>query len=151
MALTPRVLALTHEIPTSDSYVCSAAYGHNIRPLACQNLVDTYFPPGDTPLIFSLREPSSSDAVRLPFSVHGTGCTVAVESAGPGAVDDNQVSLTPNQLRGAAEYVIQKCPIDHNGIGGFTTLGLARAKAYVAQWGGYSDTGAFLPSRCRKI
>ncbi len=56
-------------------------------------------------------------------------CTVSIESAGPGkespwerAEQQNYFSIPPDELRGVAGYLIQKCAEEGNGIGGFMTM-----------------------------
>ncbi|KAL8823065.1 MAG: hypothetical protein Q9191_006211 [Dirinaria sp. TL-2023a] len=61
-------------------------------------------------------------------------CTVTVELAGPAASNTNSINLVPDQIRGMAGYVIQRCPgggdMTHNyanfagGLGGYVTSGL---------------------------
>ena len=65
--------------------------------------------------------------------MRGEGCTVSIESAGPNIGNTNYVSVAPNKLRGLAAYVIQKCPVEQNGHGGFVTLGMAYATAFVSE------------------
>ena len=65
-------------------------------------------------------------------------CTVSIESAGPPLSEylqpssgslgrANYFSISPDKLRGAAGYIIQKCAQESGGIGGYVTLYFAAA------------------------
>ena len=56
-------------------------------------------------------------------------CTVAIEIAGPSL--PAYVPLIPYQIRYIANYVINKCVLERNGIGGFMTQGLDRQYRYL--------------------
>ena len=150
MSLEPRVLPLRIHAPVApDSYMCSTVYGQNIIPSVCQNLVDSNWPSGNTPIHIYHQEPAPSNAIVAPYTVRDAGCTVTIEAAGPRTANTNYVAVAPNKLRGLAAYVIQKCPIENNGYGGFVTIGLAHAATFVEAWilsmysSNNSDNGAF--------
>ena len=158
MSLIPRVLPLPIHAPTSpDSHVCSRTYGENIVPLSCQNLVDTHWPSGRTPIHLYREEPSPSNARRLPYTVYDAGCTISIEAAGPNAAHTDFFAVSPNRLRGLAGYVIQKCPVENAGIGGFVTLGMNHAASFITQWStgtdvnGHIDYGVFPRNVSREV
>ena len=138
--LLTRVLPLLVQTPVSpDSYACSYIYGENIIPSACQRLVDSHWPTGNEPMRVYFRDPPGGNYMNLPYTLRGAGCSVSIEYAGPNAGITHYVKISPNELRGLAAYVIQKCPIEHNGIGGFGTVGLDNAVTFVRQWGSSND------------
>lgn len=83
------------------------------------------------------------------------GCTLSIEAAGPGASRTHYVTVYPDMLVTRAEAVIQQCPGEGNGIGGFVTHGFRHAlNEFFAPWGwgegfsGQDVLGTFSPLRC---
>ena len=133
MSLIPRTLPLPIHAPTlPDRYVCAPEYGQRIVPLDCQNVVDINWPKGTTPVHYYFNGPSPSAAQKMPV-VHKQGsCTVSIEPAGPDYLTRHFFSVSPNAMRGLAGYLIEKCPNQHGGVGGFVTLGLSYAQDYIS-------------------
>ena len=136
MSVTPRNLPLRIHAPIlPDNHVCDAVYGQNIIPSVCRHLVNTYLPYGSLPVHIYTQDPSPSNALRVPYTVRGPGCVLSIESAGPMVGEPNYVKVAPMKLRGLAAFVIEKCPVEQNGHGGFVTLGMGHATAFIAGWG----------------
>lgn len=147
--------------PTSPDFVeCDPIYGQNIKPSDCQLAVDIFWPPGNTPIHYYFEDPSPSNAIRLPkYDKQGT-CKVTIEAAGPryGQAHGfpSYLEHRPNELKGLAGYLIERCAHQGGGIGGFVTLGMKAAERYVAgvvnegwedvkDWqDGVSNSGTFL-------
>ena len=146
-----------HRPPYPEHYYCDPAYGQDIVPLDCQMAVDLNWRKGVTPEHYYFREPAASNSVRVPLSDHEGehgksgiyetssnngplgSCTVSIESAGPGkethwvnAESQNYFSISPDELRGIAGFLIQACAQERNGIGGFITMRFSAAGNWLA-------------------
>ena len=136
MSLIPRNLPLPIDAPPApDNFQCNPLYGQNILPSSCQNLVDTHWPSGDTRITLYLDDPAPSNAIRLPFTKSDEWCTVSIEVAGPNTANRHTLAVSPNQLRASAGFLIQKCPVESVGIGGFVSLGIENVQNLVQYWG----------------
>ena len=151
MSLIPRILPLPIHTPVPpDSFICNGIYGQNISPFACQNLVDTQWPSGDDPIPLYLHDPAPSSAIHLPYTVRARKCRVSIEAAGPGAPKQHYLTVSPNQLRSLAGFIIEKCPLERRGLGGFVSFGMVDVQTFVTKWGlptnstDPHDSGAYL-------
>ena len=120
-----------HAPKVPDRWVCSPTYGTNIIPVECDLLVDNLWPTGNTPINYYFRDPTPSNAIRLPKTNIWGSCQMAIEPGGPPTSYPNFLKLRPNEIRGLAGYVIEKCAAEMGGIGGFVTLGFGAAETYV--------------------
>ena len=119
-----------------DFVLCHPVYGTGLSVDACYGAHDQ-FPDGlaSTEYYHLGHEPYC-----LPFSRSSRGCRVSLDVAGfPVAPVGTAI---PNTLKSLAATLIQSCVADHEGLGGFGTIGLNR----LLQWSLNPASNIFVPA-----
>ncbi len=115
--------------PTAPDFAfCSAGYGHGMTRSAAL-WAGGILPYGTTPRVYTVNDPSTpSGLFDIPYYTSFSGVAISVEVAGP--VDIDQIELIPNEIRGMAGWLANRCT-GSRGVGGFVTRGIQGIVDYV--------------------
>ncbi|MCJ1452444.1 hypothetical protein MMC28_002787 [Mycoblastus sanguinarius] len=128
-------------VPTPPNFVlCNSEYGYPLNKrdgiYAAGSL-----PVGTLPEQYFLDNPSAQ--YTLPFHATYGGVVISVEVGGPS--DVQSISLVPNDIRGMAAYLANRCS-GARYMGGFVTKGLGPLINYVTNPKMNLDTAPYPPS-----
>ena len=120
-----------------DFAICHPDYGMSIVPSDCEAAGEALLH-GTDAIYYYLNRPDMPN--NLPFTVTkgsftmrtyvsytilfnfcAGSCAISVEYAGPEYATPSFVELVPEEIRGMAGFIINKCPSQEAGMGGFVT------------------------------
>ncbi|KAL9116589.1 MAG: hypothetical protein Q9187_006886 [Circinaria calcarea] len=107
-----------------DFHLCNPYYGHNLDTIDC-GLAELRLPQGATPREYRVRGDSAAiNPWVFPSQVVFGTCTVTVELADAEDSSDT-VWISPDFIRGMANWVLEQCVRKPGRLGGFVTGNLA--------------------------
>jgi len=111
-----------------DFAFCHPSYGVGMTSSIAMH-AGGILPQGASPKLYTINDPEEpSGFYDLPYYTSFSGVAISVEIAGP--VDIGEVQLIPNEIRGMAGYLANRC-IGSRGTGGFITKGIQGLVDYV--------------------
>ena len=126
--------------PTSpnDFYLCHPYYGEGLSTLQCGMAAEA-LPSSPNPQTYFLREMGHTHSLPMTIAYGDYqndwapgimsiliilgDCRVSVEAAG--ATLPSTIRMIPKHLQGLAGWVINRCVVHADGLGGFTTFGFS--------------------------